>query len=164
MNLLCPLRSTSHSKKSSYMAEFDDSNTHLILNKDGIWVRVMVLNATFNNISVVSWRSVLLLEKTTDLPQITDILYHIMYRVHLAWAGFVLTTLVVIGIDFIGSYKFNDHTITTTTAPGRNECLVFGDCVTHYRQLTISPKRNSSLLVVVAWGPLHDKKKTRLSI
>jgi hypothetical protein len=27
-------------------------------------VRVMVLNATFNNISVISWRSVLLVEKT----------------------------------------------------------------------------------------------------
>jgi flagellar motor component MotA len=29
--------------------------------------------------------------------------------------GFVLTTLVVIGSDCIGSYKFNHHAITTTT-------------------------------------------------
>jgi len=38
-------------------------------------IRVMVLNATFNNISVISWRSVLLMdypEKNTDLSQVTD--------------------------------------------------------------------------------------------
>jgi hypothetical protein len=46
---------------------------------------LMVLNVTFNNISVVSWRSVLMVEeiggpgeKTTDLSQVTDKLYHIM--------------------------------------------------------------------------------------
>jgi hypothetical protein len=38
----------------------------------------MVFNATFNNISVISWQSVLLLEKTTNLPQVTDKLDHIM--------------------------------------------------------------------------------------
>jgi hypothetical protein len=50
----------------------------------------MVLNATFNNISAISWWLVLLVEenrvqdKTTDLSPDTDKLYHIMlYRVHL---------------------------------------------------------------------------------
>ena len=38
-----------------------------------------------------------------------------LYRVHLAWEGFELTTLVVICTDCIGSYKYNYHTITTTT-------------------------------------------------
>jgi hypothetical protein len=31
----------------------------------------MVFNATFNNILVISWRSVLLVEETTDLSQVT---------------------------------------------------------------------------------------------
>jgi hypothetical protein len=39
----------------------------------------MVFNATFNNISVILWQSVLLgeeTEKTIDLSQVTDKLYH----------------------------------------------------------------------------------------
>jgi len=44
----------------------------------------MVFNVTLNNISVISWQSVLLVKDTglSDLPQITDKLYHIMlYRI-----------------------------------------------------------------------------------
>ena len=56
--------------------------------------------------------------ESTDLSLVADKLFHIMlYRVHLTRAVFELTTLEVIGTDYIGSYKSNYHTITTMTAP-----------------------------------------------
>ena len=67
----------------------------------------MVFNATLSNISVISWRSVLLVketgdpEKTTDLPQVTDKLDHIMLYTS-PWSRFEQTISVVIGTDCIG--------------------------------------------------------------
>ena len=70
-----------------------------------IWFGFMVLNVTFNNISVISamsWLSVLLVEETAVPGENhRPVAYHIMlYRVHLAWVGFDLKTLVVEDTDY----------------------------------------------------------------
>ena len=75
-------------------------------------VRLMVLNTSFINISVILWRSVLLVGKTTDLSQVIDKRYHIMLYTS-SWSRFELTTSVVIDTDCICSCKCNYHTIIT---------------------------------------------------
>jgi hypothetical protein len=48
----------------------------------------MVFNVTFYNLSFISWRSVLLMEETTNLLHVTGKLYHLkLYRVHLVMSG-----------------------------------------------------------------------------
>ena len=90
----------------------------------------MVFNATFNNISVISWPLVLLVEKTwvhrekpptcrklpcRKLP--TNFITQCCIRHTSPWAGFELTTLEVIVTDCKGSCKTVYHTIMSTTVP-----------------------------------------------
>jgi len=72
----------------------------------GLWC-LMPLSTIFQLyiVTVFSWwrKPDFYLEKTTDLPQFTDKLYHVMlYWIHLEWVGFQLTTSVVIDTDCIG--------------------------------------------------------------
>jgi len=82
---------------------------------------VIVFNATFNNISVISWRSVLLVEEagvirrkpSTCRKSLTNFITYMLYRVHLAMNGvwFEITTIVVIDTDCTGNCKSNYHTV-----------------------------------------------------
>ena len=80
---------------------------------------VIVFNATFNNISFISWRSVFLVEETS-VPRENHrpAASHWQTLSHnVVWSTPCherVRTLVVIGTDWIGSYKSNYHTITTT--------------------------------------------------
>jgi hypothetical protein len=86
----------------------------------GGWVSVMVFNATFNNISVISWRSVVLVEETGENHR--SVASHWQTLSHLALSG--IRTLVMTGTGCIGSHKPYYHTITTTTAPDKaDQCV-----------------------------------------
>ena len=83
----------------------------------------MVFNVTFNTTSVISWRSDLLAEETTDLSQVTDKLYHIMLYTS-PWSTFKLTS-VVMDSDYIDSCKSKYHTITATTVPLNKLIIIY---------------------------------------
>ena len=91
------------------------------------------------------WRKPEYPEKTTDLPQVTDKLYRILlYWVHLTWAGFELTTLVVIGTDCIGRLVINATTIISR--PRQALCTVMKWTRTWSQSLSTSQKLRSSNL------------------
>ena len=86
----------------------------------------MVFNATFNNISAISWWPISLVKETRlsgenhRLPEVTDKLYHmVLYRIHFVMSDIQahnVRELVVIDTDCICSCKSNYHVLTTMTA------------------------------------------------
>ena len=73
-------------------------NVYELIVNSILFYRVMVFNATSNNISVISWQSVLFAEETGDNHRPRPVANH-WYRVYLTMSGLELTTLMVIGTD-----------------------------------------------------------------
>ena len=113
-----------------YTIYITDRTSHYWENITDRWFSFMVFNATFNNISVISWQSVLL-EEETGVPwenhqPATSHWQTLSHNVvHLAWAGFELTISVVIGTDCTGSCK----STTIRSRPRRPLCR---KCITCY--------------------------------
>ena len=83
----------------------------------------VVFNATFNNISAISWRSVLWVEETgstlrkppTCRKSLTNFITECCIEYTSPWTRFELTTLKVIGTDCTDSCKSNYHDTTMNT-------------------------------------------------
>ena len=79
-----------------------------------IGVRIMVFHATFNNISVISRWSILLVavtrENHTCRQWMTNITTQSCIEFTSTWAGFHLTIFVVVDTDCTSKFKYNhDH-------------------------------------------------------
>ena len=96
---------------------------HLSFNCNLLWARAMVFNPLSTILQLYCGSSIgggnrSTQKKTqTCRKSLTNFITLCCIEYTLPWVGFKLTTLVVIGTDYIGSCKFNYHTITTTTFP-----------------------------------------------
>ena len=128
-SLLRGLSLSAKRRRAEQICGFERRNLHYCL-----FVYLMVFNATFNNISVISWRSVLLVEESgvpgeNHRPFASHwqtLSHNVVLSTPRHERGFELTTSVVIGTDCTctDSCKSNYYTITTVLACfAKDNCL-----------------------------------------
>ena len=95
-----------------------------------VWL--MVFNATVNNISAISWWSVLLVDETevpgeNHRPVVSHWQVYLIICIEYTspWTRFELTTLVMVGTDCTGSFKSNYHTIMINPVPSKFDIYLF---------------------------------------
>ena len=95
-----------------FLSSYETLRVHVFI---WVWVMVMVFNATFNNVSIISWWSVLLVEET-GIPKENHSPVGSHWQTFIAkccmeytspWVGMELTTLVVMCTDCIYICKSN---------------------------------------------------------
>ena len=115
-----PIKTDSY-VKNLYQTHYGILEMILIWKLNIIYER-MLFNATFNNISVISWQSVLLVEETrvpwenyrSDAIHWQTLSHNVVSSTP-RMSGIQTHMLVVIGTDCIGSYKSNYMTMTAPT-------------------------------------------------
>ena len=119
----------------------------------------MVFNATFNNISVISWRSVLLVEETGGPEEnhrpVGSHWQTLSHNVVLLARAGVQPTTSMIGTDCIGSCQSNYHAITDATAP-------IISSINHKVFKTHQSIPNICLMELSSWKPNTLLSKTRV--
>ena len=100
--------------------QFNRKNNNVFLGRQEVWylTPLSTIFQLYRGTQFYWQRKPEQLVKTTNMSQVTGKIYRIIqYRVHPAWLGFELTSLVAIGTYCIGSNKSSYHAITTTKAP-----------------------------------------------
>ena len=99
------------SARDSHIKPYSEAPQCIVMHRDCLFVCLMVFSATFNNISAISWRSVLLVEESggpgenhRPVASHWQNLSHYQMLYNSPWSRFELTTSVVIGIDCIGTF------------------------------------------------------------
>ena len=128
-SLLRGLSRSAKRRRAELICGFEPWNLHYCL-----FVFLMVFNATFNNISVISWRSVLLVEETgvpgenhrSFASHRQTLSHNVVLSTPRHERGFELTTSVVIGTDCTCTDSCKSNYYTITTAPA---CFTKDNCL-----------------------------------
>jgi hypothetical protein len=81
-----------------------------------------------------------------------------LYPVHHAWAGFDLTTFVVIGTDCTSSCNYNHYTITTAASLFQRRCTRYNIEHVLKRLKLVEPSLNLGLYYLRAGGASADAR------